>query len=411
MLSCLESIPDDIECVVLAFSGGLDSCVLLHLLVSSPRSFNLLLWHLNHGLQESADDMESFCDAQAREYGLEIKTSQLQLDADMGNLESRARQARYALFEQELKQGECLLTAHHADDQVETFLLNALRGSSSAGLRGIAKSRPVGQSTLIRPLLEFSRDEIATYASRHQLKWFDDPSNASDRFDRNYLRHQVIPLIKARWPGYPGSIRTVIELQAETEALLEELAALDLVSVGQPSDQKDVNSLPRQALCELTTARQKNLLRYWLRQHGCASLPQARLNELIRQLRTKKSAGPMVRGSGYSIRVYQQEIFIVPDADPLDLQETYEFGQSPVLKIEELGLEIERENVMHYLDRRDTGQSIKLKFRIHSNVSNPEHHRLKRLFQSHKIPPWKRSITPQIYLDNELAGIWLQGNA
>ena len=162
MKSCLESIPDNIERVVLAFSGGLDSCVLLHLLTSHPHSYSVQLWHVNHGLQESADEMEVFCNARAREYGLEIKTSHLHLDPHAGNLESTARQARYALFEKELNQGDCLMTAHHADDQVETFMLNALRGSGSAGLRGIAKSRPIGQSTLFRPLLDISREELST---------------------------------------------------------------------------------------------------------------------------------------------------------------------------------------------------------------------------------------------------------
>ncbi|MCH7880874.1 MAG: tRNA lysidine(34) synthetase TilS [Proteobacteria bacterium] len=404
--SCLESIPDNIERVVLAFSGGLDSCVLLHLLTSHPHSYSVQLWHVNHGLQESADEMEVFCNARAREYGLEIKTSHLHLDPHAGNLESTARQARYALFEKELNQGDCLMTAHHADDQVETFMLNALRGSGSAGLRGIAKSRPIGQSTLFRPLLDISREELSTYARHHQIKWFEDPSNASDRFDRNFLRQQVIPLIKSRWPGYIGSIRSVIEIQAETVAVLEDLAAQDYATALDPSDRENTDTLCRQALLELIPARQKNLIRYWLKQRGCASLPQARINELVSQLRTKKNTGLMIRGNGYSIRLYNQRLFSVLDGDSQPLQEAYEFDRSPVLKIGEIGLEIQRREMIRYLGRNDTGQAIKLMFRLRNNVSNPARHRLKRLFQKHKIPPWKRSITPQIYFDDELVGLW-----
>ncbi len=406
MKSCLESIPDNIERVVLAFSGGLDSCVLLHLLTSHPHSYSVQLWHVNHGLQESADEMEVFCNARAREYGLEIKTSHLHLDPHAGNLESTARQARYALFEKELNQGDCLMTAHHADDQVETFMLNALRGSGSAGLRGIAKSRPIGQSTLFRPLLDISREELSTYARHHQIKWFEDPSNASDRFDRNFLRQQVIPLIKSRWPGYIGSIRSVIEIQAETVAVLEDLAAQDYATALDPSDRENTDTLCRQALLELIPARQKNLIRYWLKQRGCASLPQARINELVSQLRTKKNTGLMIRGNGYSIRLYNQRLFSVLDGDSQPLQEAYEFDRSPVLKIGEIGLEIQRREMIRYLGRNDTGQAIKLMFRLRNNVSNPARHRLKRLFQKHKIPPWKRSITPQIYFDDELVGLW-----
>ena len=404
--SCLESIPDKIERVVLAYSGGLDSSVLLHLLALQTRSFTVCLWHVNHGLQKSADTMEAFCRTQAQDYGLDLKISHLQLNPHAGNLEYTARLARYELFENELKQGDCLLTAHHADDQIETFFLNALRGSGSAGLRGIARSRPVGQSILIRPLLDISRQELSAYASRRQIKWFEDPSNASDQFDRNYLRHHVVPLIKNRWPGYLSSIRLAIEIQVETEAVLKELATQDYDTVRGFSGSNNSESLSKQALLELTLPRQKNLIRYWLKQHHCASLPQARLVELVNQLSAQKNLGTMIRGTNYSIRVYDQRLFIVPDEDSPSLQEVYEFEQSAVLKIKEIGLEIERKEIMRYLQKSDIGQSIRLRFRLRSNLPNSAHHRLKRLFQKHKIPPWKRSVTPQIYLDDELIGLW-----
>ncbi len=406
MHSCLKSIPDNIERLVLAFSGGLDSCVLLHLLISKSHAYSVQLWHVNHGLQESAEDMETFCNTRARDYGLEIKTSHLHLDPHAGNLESKARQARYALFERELTQADCLLTAHHADDQVETFMLNALRGSGSAGLRGIAKCRAIGQSILLRPLLDISRKELSTYARHNKIEWFEDPSNASDRFDRNYLRQQVVPLIKARWPGYAGSIRSVIEIQAETEALLEDLAAQDYTAVPNLSNQEKTDSLCKLALLKFIPARQKNLIRYWIKKNECASLPQTRLNELLNQLRTKRNTGPIIRAKGYSIRIYNQRLFIVPEGEPQPLQSEYNFDRSPVLKIEEIDLKIRRSKIFRHLGKNDTGQSITLMFRLRTNVPNPAQHRLKRLFQKHKVPPWKRSITPQIYLDDELAGLW-----
>jgi tRNA(Ile)-lysidine synthase len=255
-------------------------------------------------------------------------------------------------------------------------------------------------------LLDISREELSTYARHHQIKWFEDPSNAFDRFDRNFLRLQVVPLIKSRWPGYIGSIRSVIEIQAETLAVLEDMAAQDYATALDPSDRENTDTLSRPALLELIPARQKNLIRYWLKQRGCASLPQTRINELVSQLRTKKNTGLMIRGNGYSIRLYNQRLFSVLDGDSQPLQEAYEFDRSPVLKIREIGLEIQRREIIRYLGRNDTGQSIKLMFRLRNNVSNPPRHRLKRLFQKHKIPPWKRSVTPQIYLDDELVGLW-----
>ena len=286
--SCLDCIPRDIDRVVLAYSGGRDSSVLLHLLATRSNQFEVLAWHINHGLQEMAAAMETFCRSRAKQYNLAIKTSQLHLDPDGGNLESRARKARYALFEQALTKNDCLLTAHHADDQAETFLLNVLRGSGSSGLRGIAKSRLIGQAVLLRPLLEVAGEALSTYARVNQVEWFDDPSNASHRFNRNYLRHRVMPLLKARWPGFLESIRSVVSIQVETQDALDELGLLDLQHL-QPDPGKP-DRLSIIDLRELSRSRQINVIRYWLRRLNHASLPQARLNQLIEQLKSRNDA-------------------------------------------------------------------------------------------------------------------------
>jgi tRNA(Ile)-lysidine synthase len=403
---CLRDIPARIERVVLAFSGGVDSCVLMHILNSQPRPFKILLWHVNHGLQEIADDMEMFCRSLAKRSFVDIKVSHLNLDPTMANLESEARKARYALFEKALKPTDCLLTAHHADDQAETFLLNILRGSGSAGLRGIAHRRPVGYSMLLRPLLDFSRAEITAYARNHQIQWYDDPSNLSDRFNRNYLRNRVIPAIKNRWPGYLDSIRSVITIQAETQQVLDETGAQDYLQVRYQNEKENEDLLDRKALQRLAPSRQKNLIRYWLKNNNCASLPQSRLNELIRQLNSTTDSLPVVSGSGYEIRTYNRCLYIVRSDSRIPSRETYEFRHAARLKVTEIDLDLTRAEMFNYLGQEDSGQSIKLKFRLKGKTSSSDAHRLKRLFQKHKIPPWKRSITAQIYLDDELVGLW-----
>ncbi len=402
----LESIPKYIERVVLAFSGGVDSCVLLHLLISHSRPFNILLWHVNHGIQDTADEMEAFSRSIARLYNLPIEVSHLNLHANMANLESEAREARYALFERALTTDDCLLTAHHADDQVETLLLNILRGSGSAGLRGIAPNRPMGDSILLRPLLEVSRVEITDYALHHKLEWFDDPSNLSQRFNRNYLRHEVIPRIKSRWPGYLDSIRSVVSIQVETQQALEELATQDYQLAQRHSEQEVSDLLCRKTLQELTQPRQKNLIRYWLKKYNCANLPQSKLNELIRQLNASVDSLPVVSSSGYEIRTYNHHLYIVKQVTGVPAEKTYDFKHSTILKVNEIDLEVDRKMIFKHLMKKDDGQSIKIKFRLGENKSNADIHRLKRLFQKHKIPPWKRPITPQLYLDNELTGLW-----
>ena len=402
----LESIPTGIERVVLAFSGGVDSCVLAHLLISHSRPFNILLWHVNHGIQDTADEMEAFSRSIARLYNLPVEVSHLNLHANMANLESEAREERYALFEQALTTDDCLLTAHHADDQVETLFLNILRGSGSAGLRGIAHSRPIGESILLRPLLDVSRAEITGYALHHKLEWFDDPSNLSQRFNRNYLRHEVIPRIKSRWPGYLDSVRSVVSIQVETQQVLEELATQDYLLAQRHSEQEISNLLCRKTLQEFSQPRQKNLIRYWLKKYNCANMPQSRLNELIRQLNASGDSLPVISSSGYEIRTYNHHLYIVKQIIAVPAEKTYDFKRSTILKVNEIDLKIDRKMIFKHLMKKDNGQSIKIKFRLNENESNADIHRLKRLFQKHKIPPWKRSITPQLYLDNKLTGLW-----
>jgi tRNA(Ile)-lysidine synthase len=403
---CFSSISAEIERVVLAFSGGVDSCVLLHSLQSKSRPYKVELWHINHGLQDIAGKMEVFCKSVADKYKLDIEVSHLTLDPDAGNLESKARQARYELFERVLTPADCLLTAHHADDQAETLLQNMLRGSGSAGLRGIAYQKSVGRSTLLRPLLDISRTEILAYAKKYRLEWYDDPSNASLRFNRNYLRHQVIPKIKDRWPGYLDSIRSVVSIQAETQQLLDKLGGQDYELVQHRGGPENNDLLCCKSLLQLSLPRQKNLIRYWLNKNDCASLPHNRLNELMRQINSRAGSLPVVQGSGYELRIYNQCLFIVHQHCLEPLLETYDFGNSSRLKIDEIDLDIERESILKRVKRKDSGQTIKLKFRLNDKDSNPDTHRLKRLFQKHKIPPWKRMITPQVYLDDELVGLW-----
>lgn len=403
---CFSSISAEIERVVLAFSGGVDSCVLLHSLQSKSRPYKVELWHINHGLQDIAGKMEVFCKSVADKYKLDIEVSHLTLDPDAGNLESKARQARYELFERVLTPADCLLTAHHADDQAETLLQNMLRGSGSAGLRGIAYQKSVGRSTLLRPLLDISRTEILAYAKKYRLEWYDDPSNASLRFNRNYLRHQVIPKIKDRWPGYLDSIRSVVSIQAETQQLLDKLGGQDYELVQHRGGPENNDLLCCKSLLQLSLPRQKNLIRYWLNKNDCASLPHNRLNELMRQINSRAGSLPVVQGSGYELRIYNQCLFIVHQHCLEPLLETYDFGNSSRLKIDEIDLDIERESIFKRVKRKDSGQTIKLKFRLNDKDSNPDTHRLKRLFQKHKIPPWKRMITPQVYLDDELVGLW-----
>jgi tRNA(Ile)-lysidine synthase len=403
MQSCLALIPDDIERAYLAYSGGLDSSVLLHLLVRHRPACRLIPWHVNHGLLEAAAQMQTFCVEQARRYELEIRVDRLELGNIDSNIEAEARRQRYRLFESGIAAGDCLLTAHHADDQAETFLLNALRGSGSAGLRGIARQRGLGAGLLLRPLLDFTRAQLEDYANQHEIAWFNDPSNEDNRFDRNYLRNQVIPSIRARWPHFPDALVTASRLQAETHSVLDEVAQLDFEALAQPVKDGD-STLEVNGLLQLSSGRCKNLLRYWIAQAGLASLPGARLDELMRQLRSRPDAMPEIALPGYSIRLYDKCLFLVRDDALRHCSGVFEFGLQPLIAIDACGLSMQRADLFKQLQIEDQNQRLTIKYRT-DGEKNSDRHRLKRLFQQQRIPPWERDSVAQVYLDGELSGL------
>jgi tRNA(Ile)-lysidine synthase len=403
MQASLESIPGNTRRVFVAYSGGLDSSVLLHLLIGTSRDYEIRPWHVNHGLVEVAAQMEAFCIEQTRRLGLEIRIDRLELGDIGSNIEAEARRQRYRLFRQHTGAGDCVLTAHHADDQAETFLLNALRGSGVAGLRGIAGERRLGEALLLRPLLACSRAELEDYAARHEVAWFNDPSNQSLRYDRNYLRHEVLPLLKHRWPGLVGALSTSAEIQSETQDLLEEIAAADYRGLeAEPFD--GIATLDVQGLLSLSLPRRKNLLRYWVKQAGFAAIPHARLRELLQQLHARADAQPEIVIPDCSIRVYNRRLFLVPGEKTPEIGGEFEFGRREVIEIEALDLHMAREEIFDRLGIADRGQSLALKFR-RSGDRNSDRHRLKRLFQKHNVPPWQRGRVAQVYLDGNLEGL------
>lgn len=386
--------------IVLAFSGGLDSCVLLHLLQKVLPADTLLVWHVHHGLLDCADDMALFCRKKAVEYEIPFKLSHLNLDEAKSNLESIARTARYKTFENGLIESDLLLTAHHADDQVETFFLNLFRGSGSAGLRGIARQKKLSNNEILRPLLEVPRSTLYEYAESHAIEWFDDPSNENKRFDRNYLRHQVIPGIKHRWPGMLKSIRRVCRIQSETQQILDEVAESDYRLCSS-----DPMRLHKDSLSQLSLARQKNLILYWLRKNQLKSLPVGRLESLITQLQARHQKNPWIQGNGYDIRIYDNQLFIAPPVEAVDADDSYSFDEKNELVIPCLNLTLSRKSFFRHLNIPDTNQEVEIGFRSENKPHASDKHRLKRLFQKHRIPPWMRDRTPLVFIDGEFKDI------
>ena len=231
--------------IVVAFSGGLDSTVLLHALATSAGSpgATIVAVHVDHGLNENSGEWSERCATFARELDVEFVGLNVTVDLDSGlGPEAAARAQRYDALRPLVASGDWLISAHHRDDQAETLLLNLMRGSGPAGLAGIGEVQPFAAGWLVRPMLSYSRSELHDYATRHELDWIDDPSNEDRSLDRNYLRHEVLPVLEARWPEASSRLRMSAVLAGEAATLLDQLAEADRQALG---DRPDSLSLPR----------------------------------------------------------------------------------------------------------------------------------------------------------------------
>ena len=253
----------------IAFSGGLDSTVLLHLLVHLAKTESLPTLsaiHVHHGLQAAADAWPDHCQSVCDAQGVSLQVVRVQVQPG-ASIERAARDARYAAFIEATQANEVLMTAQHRDDQAETLLFRLLRGAGVRGLSGMPSERPLGRGHLLRPLLNVTRAELEAYATEHQLSWIEDPSNQDHQFSRNYLRHQVFPVLTARWPQAVATMARSAAHLSEAQGLLDELAQIDLAlaSTASDFDWLGLPSLELALLEKLSDARQRNALSHWLK--------------------------------------------------------------------------------------------------------------------------------------------------
>ena len=270
------------EPLAVGLSGGCDSVVLLHLLVSLGLGARLGAVHVHHGLSPNADQWADFCAGLCGGLGVALQIKHVGVDLKSGQgLEAAARAARYAAFS--ASDRSTFFLAHHQGDQAETLLFNLLRGSGVAGAVAMADQRQHGALRILRPLLNIPRATLVTYAVDNGLAWVEDESNADITLSRNFLRHQVLSVIKQRFPVADASLAQASRHFSEAAELLDELASADWQMAS------DDASLNLARLRTLSLPRIKNLLRFRLRQMAWQAPVAARLDEFVRQLVT---AGP-----------------------------------------------------------------------------------------------------------------------
>lgn len=275
--------------ICVAFSGGLDSTVLLHQLAQARAllPFSLSAIHVHHGLSSNASAWARHCKEVCAKFDVPLRVRRVEVNrAPRTSLEEEARRARYAAFA--AVKADVIAMAHHADDQAETVLLQLLRGAGPKGLAGMPRLKPLsangfGHISLWRPLLECARAELAAYAHEYDLRAIEDESNADQRFRRNYLRHRVMPLLAAEFPAATANLVRAARHQAEAAELLDALADADLALAKMDA------GLHAETLKRLSDSRCKNALRRWLDRAGLRQPSAARLSALIKALRDSRN--------------------------------------------------------------------------------------------------------------------------
>ncbi|MGH1441524.1 MAG: tRNA lysidine(34) synthetase TilS [Cellvibrionaceae bacterium] len=407
---------------VVALSGGLDSSVLLHALMKANQMLvqplSLAALHINHQLSPRSDEWQAHCQRVAEALDVEFFADAVNIDARGRGLESAAREARYTVFSGFLSSQDCLLMGHHADDQAETVLLRLMRGAGVLGLSGIPSVRPLGDAHLLRPLLQQTREQLTEYAQLHALTWVEDESNESEQFDRNYLRHQVMPLLAERWPQMNKRlVKTAFHLQ-EAQTLLHDLAEMDLHTLDARVERYGV-SIDWKALKQLKPERISNVIRYWCEQQHL-SVPDSEQMQQIHEQFFSSSAmltSAVVNWGNVELRQFNQRLYLMlildkfsskKDAMAWDRKTDLDMGSAGHLVLSE-----DSGQGMAFPDVFDK-KSISIRWRTGGERCTPmgrsSSQTVKKLLQEYKLETWLRDRVPLIYIDEQLAAvgdIWL----
>ncbi|MBE0625868.1 MAG: tRNA lysidine(34) synthetase TilS [Burkholderiales bacterium] len=403
--------------LVLGLSGGLDSMVLLEVLrrLAGPLDFRLACVHVNHNISPNARRWAAFCARCCKRRAIALAVH----EADVGpyraeGLEAAARRVRYEIYARQ-KQADFIVLAQHLDDQAETLLLQLLRG---AGVKGGAamplmraqargKREPGARApAILRPMLALSRNQLEAYARANSLKWVEDESNADTSYDRNFLRHRVLPVIAQAFPGYRTTLARAAGHLAEASLILDQLAQDDAKRAAKG------NTLVVAQLRRLGIARAKNLLRWMLQRQGSAAPEADRLQEGLRQLfEAGEDAAVRVTLGSTELRRYGASAYLLaalPDA-PAQLRRDWDGRR--LWELPELG------GALHFKRSlgaglacahvREQGLSLRLrqggeKLRLRAQGSTRS---LKNLLQEARLPPWERERLPLVYCGDVLVAV------
>ncbi|MDX2163975.1 MAG: tRNA lysidine(34) synthetase TilS, partial [Gammaproteobacteria bacterium] len=298
-----------------------------------------------------------------------LKISYVKINIKPGeSLEAVARQKRYGVFKKLLSKNDVLFTAHHQDDQAETVLLQLFRGAGLRGVSAMPVVSPLAKGYLVRPLLPFNRNFLLDYAKKNKLNWIEDPSNKDTRFDRNYLRQLIFPILKKRWPEITKTLTRFAAHCAQQENLLSKKAIEDI------------------------DAQEKNKLRHLILKHNLALPSEKVLDEILKISHAKSDKNPIVAWGNNQCRRYKNKLYFMKESST---STTLSQKNLNWLK-KHLPYDLDNKNIT--VKYRTGGEKIKLKKNQHTKT-------LKNLFQEWHVPTWERDKIPLIYYKNKLIAV------
>lgn len=389
---------------LLAYSGGLDSTVLLHQLImlrSYRPDLQLRAIHIYHGLSPFADNWQWHCEQQCQSWQLPLITESVKVDGASDGIEAAARNARYAALRRHLQTDEILLTAQHLDDQCETLLLALKRGSGPAGLAAMPSMLTLGGNQLLRPLLDQPRRQLEHWAQRYQLNWIEDESNRDTRYDRNFLRQRILPLVNQRWPHFADAVARSAALCGEQEQLLDELLAESLRAWIQVD-----GSLLIAPLQSCSNTHRFALIRRWISRNGGKMPSRDMLQRIWREvISSREDASPSVRMGSYQIRRYRGAIYWLPLQSSLrDCVLEWQPPWRPLTLPQQLGtLHQDKKGIA--LRCPATDEQVTVRFYAKGNVhivGRTGGRTIKKLWQEFAVPVWQRARQPLLFYNEQL---------
>ncbi|MEQ3441075.1 tRNA lysidine(34) synthetase TilS [Pseudoalteromonas sp. BZP1] len=387
-----------------ALSGGVDSVVLLHLMKQAQQQHSELKLeavYVNHGLSKYADEWQGFCQSLCEELNVAFKAVHVEIyERSRTSLEAQAREARYQALDENSIPDSVILLGQHLNDQLETFLLRLKRGSGLQGLASMPQTRLLASGRVcFRPLINITREQIEQFASEFAITHITDDSNIDERFDRNFLRHQVLPILTERFQGFEKSAARSIRLLQKQQSLLDEYTQNDLTHC-----QNKQGGLSCEAIAGFSKPRQANLIRAWLNQFTHQLPSENQLQQIIEQgLTAKADAQIKICLQSGDVRRHQQHWYFVkeqaiPEAMDIALQSVELIGGRKLILKAGKGIRKPKPDEQVRVEFNKPQARIKP---LHKPGSNT----LKHWFKDAKVAPWLRAQTPLIFYNDQLVQV------